>query len=104
MSTQQEAIQTPTTAEDIFALGAIILQMWSWGGAGQAIQGAHGGIAEKGSLLYSRQGDRMPWCFAVLRRKILPALQLRKCREVLVQYKNDLKNKVARPVNQPRII
>ncbi|WP_315816513.1 hypothetical protein [Paraflavitalea speifideaquila] len=29
MSTQQEAIQTPTTAEDIFALGAIILHMWS---------------------------------------------------------------------------
>lgn len=29
MSPQQEATKTPTTAEDIFALGAIILQLWS---------------------------------------------------------------------------
>jgi len=100
MSTQQEAIQTPTTAEDIFALGAIILQMWSGVAPGKLSREPMEVLQKKAAFFIPDQQVA-----AMVLRCLAPEDVARpsaaEVKKVLVQYKNDLKNKVARPVNQP---
>lgn len=100
MSSQQEAIQTPTTAEDIFALGAIILQMWSGVAPGKLSREPIEVLQKKVAFFIPDQQIA-----AMVLRCLAPEDIARptaaEVRKVLVQYKNDLKNKVSRTVNEP---
>lgn len=102
MSTQQEAIQTPTTAEDIFALGAIILQMWSGVAPGKLSREPLEKLQKKVAFFIPDQ-----LIAEIVLRCLTPEDIARpaaiEVKEVLVQYKNDLKNKVSRPIKQPEL-
>lgn len=100
MSKQQEAISTPTTAEDIFALGAIILQLWSGIAPGKLTTEPIEALTRKISFFIPDQqiADIVTQC-------LLPEDDKRpnasKVLQVLKQYKVDLKAKATRPITQP---
>ncbi|AXY75205.1 hypothetical protein D3H65_14975 [Paraflavitalea soli] len=100
MSTQQEAIQTPTKAEDIFALGAIILQMWTGVAPGKLSREPMEVLRKKVAFFIPDKAIA-----AVVLRCLAPEDVARpaaaEVKEVILQYKKDLKKKVSRPVNQP---
>lgn len=100
MSKQQEAISIPTTAEDIFALGAIILQIWSGVSPGKMTSELISELAKKISFFIP---DRE--IANLVTQCLWPEDNLRpnatKILKELKQYKADLKNKVTRPINQP---
>ncbi|THU39313.1 hypothetical protein FAM09_12430 [Niastella caeni] len=100
MSKQQEAISTPTTAEDIFALGAIMLHIWSGVSPGKLTNEPIAELTQKITFFIPDQQVAH-----LVTQCLLPEDDLRpnatKILEVLKQYKTDLKRNVSRPVNQP---
>lgn len=99
MSKQQEATMVPTTAEDIFALGAIILQVWSGMSPGKITNEPLEALQEKITFFIS---DRQ---IAHLVIKCLhPEDDQRPdaayVKKNLLQYRDDLRTKTARPVNK----
>lgn len=97
---KQEAISIPTTAEDIFALGAIILQIWSGVSPGKMTGELISELAKKISFFIP---DRE--IANLVTQCLWPEDNLRptatKIFRELSQYKADLKNKITRPINQP---
>ena len=100
MSKQQEAILTPTTAEDIFALGAIILQIWSGVSPGKLTNEPITELSKKISFFIPDQqvANLVTRCLLPEDYKRPDATQIL---QVLKQYRADLKSKTARPVHQP---
>lgn len=100
MSTQQESIQVPTTAEDIFALGAIILQVWSGVSPGKLTREPLEQLKEK--IAFFIPDEQIA---DIVIRCLQPDDYIRptaaEVKQVLKQYQTDLKYKVSRPVNQP---
>lgn len=99
MSKQQETISVPTTAEDIFALGAIILQIWSGISPGKMTGESIAELAKKISFFIPDRkiADMVTQCLWPedhLRPNATQILQ------ELKQYKADLKNKTPRETNQ----
>lgn len=99
MSKQQEAISVPTPAEDIFALGAIMLQMWSGVSPGKMTGEPIAELAKKISFfIHDRKiTDLVTQC-------LWPEDNLRpnptQILRELKQYKADLKNKTSRETNR----
>lgn len=100
MSKQQEAISIPTTAEDIFALGAIILQMWSGISPSKLTNEPIVELTKKISFFIPDQqvANLVSQCLLQDDDKRPDATQVM---QILKQYKADIKNKLVRPVNQP---
>jgi serine/threonine protein kinase len=100
MSKQQEATMTPTTAEDIFALGAIILQVWSGISPGKLTNEPLNALQEKISFFIpDRQiANLVIQCLHPEDDQRPDAAYIK---QALVQYRNDLNLKGTRPVNKP---
>jgi serine/threonine protein kinase len=100
MSPQQEATQIPTPAEDIFALGAIILQLWSGVSPGKLTNEP---IVELNKKIAFFIPDLLVAEMVI--SCLLPEDSLRpaaaQIKQVLYQYKMDLKYKVTRSACQP---
>jgi serine/threonine protein kinase len=98
MSPQQEATKTPTTAEDIFALGAIILQVWSGIAPGKLTNEPPEVLRKKVEFLIpDRQiAEMVMQCLLMDDQERPDASSIRK---ILLQYKTDLQRAVSRPVN-----
>lgn len=98
MSSQQEATKIPTTAEDIFALGAIMLQMWS---GISPFKLTNEPIVELNKKIAFFIPDQQ--VVNLVTQCLLPEDYRRPdATQVLLalkQYKADIKNKIARPVN-----
>lgn len=99
MSAQQESIQVPTTAEDIFALGAIILQVWSGISPGKLTREPLEQLKEKIAFFIPDQqiADIVVRCLKPEDDSRPSAAEVKK---VLQQYQTDLKYNAARPLNQ----
>ena len=99
MSKQQEAISVPTTAEDIFALGAIILQIWSGVSPSKMTGEPIIELAKKVAFFIpdKRIADLVTQCLWPEDNQRPNATQIL---QELKQYKADLKNKVHRQNNQ----
>jgi serine/threonine protein kinase len=99
MSKQQEAIAIPTTAEDIFAFGAVILQMWSGISASRLTNEPIDELTKKIAFFVPDQqiANLVTQCLLPEDDKRPDATHALR---VLKQYQIDLKNKVPRPVNQ----
>jgi serine/threonine protein kinase len=99
MSKQQEAISVPTTAEDIFALGAIILQIWSGVSPGKMTGEPIAELAKKISFFIPDRkiADLVTQCLWPEDKLRPDATQIL---QELKQYKADLKNKIPRQTNQ----
>lgn len=101
MSPQQEATLTPTTAEDIFALGAIILQLWSGVSPGKIIINEPLDILRRKVSFFIPDKDVSEMVINCLLPEDSRRPQATQIRGVLQQYKTDLKYKVARTTNLP---
>lgn len=100
MSPQQEATETPTTAEDIYALGAMILLVWT-------------GIAPSKltndpiELLIQRMPLFIPdqQIADIVIQALHPEAEKRPAakfiKQALLQYQSDLQRKVKRPIHSP---
>lgn len=99
MSKQQEAISVPTTAEDIFALGAIILQIWSGISPGKITGEPIAELAKKISFFIPDKiiAELVTKCLWPTDNQRPNASQIL---QKLKQYKADLKNKIPRQNNQ----
>jgi hypothetical protein len=99
MSKQQEAISVPTTAEDIFALGAIILQIWSGVSPSKMTGEPIIELAKKVAFFIpdKRIADLVTQCLWPEDNQRPNATEIL---QELKQYKTDLKNKVHRQNNQ----
>jgi serine/threonine protein kinase len=99
MSKQQEATMTPTTAEDIFALGAIILQVWSGVSPGKFTNEPINSLQKKIDFFIPDQkiANLVAQCLLPEDDKRPNATQIK---QMIIQYKNDLKLKISRPLNQ----
>jgi serine/threonine protein kinase len=99
MSKQQEATLTPTTAEDIFALGAIILQIWSGVSPGKLTNEPIESLRKKVAFFIA---DKQ--IFDVVLNCLLPDDTMRPTalhiKQALLQFKTDLKRKALRPMIQ----
>jgi serine/threonine protein kinase len=97
MSLQQQATKVPTTAEDIFALGAIILQMWSGISPGKLIGEPHEALSQKIRFFIpdKQVADLITECLLPEDDKRPDASTVRK---VMQQYTTDLRMGVKRPV------
>lgn len=99
MSKQQEAVSVPTTAEDIFALGAIILQIWSGVSPGKLTNEPVDELTRKISFfIYDEKvASLITQCLCpddTIRPSATEILQ------VLTQYKTALKKGMTRSKNQ----
>ncbi|MBO9565454.1 MAG: protein kinase [Niastella sp.] len=99
MSKQQEAVSVPTTAEDIFAFGAIMLEMWSDIPSSKTTNEPIDELIKKISFFIPDQqiANMVTQCLLPEDDKRPNATYVL---QVLKQYEADLKNKVSRPVNQ----
>lgn len=99
MSPQQEATNIPTTAEDIFALGAIMLQMWSGVSPSKLTNEPIVELTKKISFFIPDQqiANLVTQCLLSEDDKRPDATQIL---QALKKYKADIKNKIARTVNQ----
>lgn len=99
MSKQQEATMVPTTAEDIFALGAIILHVWSGVSPGKFTNEPMHSLQEKITFFIPDKAiaDLVIQCLLPEDDQRPNALHIK---QVLLQYKSDLKFKKVRPLNQ----
>jgi serine/threonine protein kinase len=99
MSKQQEAISVPTTAEDIFAFGAIIFQIWSGASPGKITGEPIAELTKKISFFIPDRkiAELVIQCLwpEDHRRPNAPEIL-----QILKQYKNDRKNKVVRENTQ----
>lgn len=102
MSPQQEATQTPTRSEDIFAIGSIILQLWSGISAGKLTNDPHYLLQERTRFLIPDRyiADIVEACLHPEAEK-RPALK--DIREALLQYIRDGNAKIKRVSCSPVI-
>lgn len=102
MSKQQEAIEIPTPAEDIFALGAIILQLWSGVSPGKITNEPYEALITKIPFFIPDQkvSDIVLQCLHPEPDKRPDAGTIK---QVLIQYKTNLKKKIQRPQNIPKL-
>lgn len=100
MSKQQEAIAIPTTAEDIFAFGAIMLQMWSDISPFKLTREPIDELTRKISFFIpdQRLAQLVTQCLQPEADQRPDATQVL---QVLKQYLTDIINKKVRPTNQP---
>jgi class III lanthionine synthetase len=98
MSKQQEAISVPTTAEDIFAFGAIMLQVWSGVSPSKMTGEPINELTKKISFFIpdKKIAGLVTQCLWPEDNQRPNATQIL---QELKQYKADLKNKVAREQN-----
>jgi serine/threonine protein kinase len=99
MSKQQEATMVPTTAEDIFALGAIILTVWSGVSPGKLTNEPWEALQEKVAFFIP---DRTIANLVIqcLHPKDDQRPNATSIKQELLEYKNDLKLNKVRPLNQ----
>lgn len=99
MSPQQEATETPTTAEDVFALGAIILQAWSQVSASKLTNDSIEILEPKIRFFIP---DKILATIVLKCFETDPLLRptASEVDETLKQYKSDLKQKVNREQNK----
>jgi serine/threonine protein kinase len=98
MSRQQEAIMTPTKSEDIFALGAIIFQIWSGISPGKLGSESAKDLTTKIHFFIPDQQIAN-----IVKRCLIPEddqLKASEIKQILQQYKTDLKNKKNRKIHQ----
>lgn len=100
MSPQQEEGQTPTIHEDIFAVGAIVLQVFTGISPSKLTRPAANELIDRVRFFIPDQQ------LAVIVAKCLePEIAKRgtlaELKEVLISYRSDLREKNTRPVNKP---
>lgn len=101
MSPQQEASNVPTTAEDIFALGAIILQVWSGVSPSKFMGESTDTLQEKVKFFIPDQqiAEIVLHC---LHPEDIKRPRAKQINQLLQGYISDLKTKTTREVNQQR--
>lgn len=99
MSPQQEATQIPTTAEDIFALGAIILQIWSTVSPGKLINEPMEALQKK-VVFFIPDNQVANIVIRCLLPEDISRPTAKEISQTLQEYKTDLKYKAVRPVQQ----
>lgn len=102
MSKQQEAIGTPTSAEDIFALGAIILQLWNGVSPGKITNEPYETLITKIPFFIPDQkvSEIVLQCLHPEPDKRPDAGTIK---QVLIQYKTDIRKRLQRSQNTPRL-
>lgn len=103
MSPQQEMMQTPTIHEDIFAAGAIALQMWTGVSPSKLTRTTAAEMIERVRFFIpdTKLSEVVIKC---LHPEVEKRGSLSELRDVIVQYKKDLKRKQARINNKLQTI